>query len=165
VFSLRSEFGVLIQYSGTLLKFSPCSTFRLYLLHFRMSCLLSNLPLPEGRASTARGPASTLHVVSHTDFTFSLSLSLCLHFQSACVNKCDIADSRFECMLSWFPQTLQAWYIVRRRHSVVKQTNGSRLHATLIPCCGNACRLSPGDLTSDCRIQSAVYVSFRNRTT
>jgi hypothetical protein len=50
-----SEFGVLIECSGTPPNFSPCPAFHLYLLHNRMSCLLPNPPLP-GRAGTARGP-------------------------------------------------------------------------------------------------------------
>jgi len=52
---LVCKFGVLTECSGTLLNFSPCSTFHLYLLHNRTSYLLSNPP--EGRAGTAWGPS------------------------------------------------------------------------------------------------------------
>jgi hypothetical protein len=52
---LMYEFGFLIECSGTLLNFSPCSTFDLYLLHIRITYLRSKLPLPEGQAGTAWG--------------------------------------------------------------------------------------------------------------
>jgi len=54
---LVCKFGFLTECSGTLLNFSPCFTFHLYLLQNRTSCLLSNLPLPDGRAGTAWGPS------------------------------------------------------------------------------------------------------------
>jgi hypothetical protein len=50
-----SELGVVTECRGTLLNFSPCSTFRLYLLHIRMPYFLSNPPLSEGRVGTAWG--------------------------------------------------------------------------------------------------------------
>jgi hypothetical protein len=81
---LMTEVGFVIECSGDLLKFSPCSTFHFYLLKNQMPCLLSNSPLPDERAlpgdihshklsSTSR----LLNAVSCTTHPLSfLSLSL-----------------------------------------------------------------------------------------
>jgi hypothetical protein len=53
---LMCDIRVLTEYSGTLLNFSPCFAFHLYLLH-NLLHLLSNPLLPEGRADTAWGPS------------------------------------------------------------------------------------------------------------
>jgi hypothetical protein len=50
---LMSELGVLNEHSRSLLNFSSCSIFHLYLLHFRTSYLLSSQFLPEGRKGKA----------------------------------------------------------------------------------------------------------------
>jgi hypothetical protein len=93
--SLERDFGVLIECSGTMLNFRPCFTFHLYLLHNRTSYLLSNPPLPEGRAGTAWGLHSRklsscpplLNVVSHTTthFLFSLSSASASKGQDTCL--------------------------------------------------------------------------------
>jgi hypothetical protein len=80
---LLPELGVLIYCSGTLLNFTPCSIFHLYLLHFLTSYFLSNLPLPEGRTRTAWGPSGPCfpitRIVSH--YPPPHFFSLCPRFQ------------------------------------------------------------------------------------
>jgi hypothetical protein len=82
---LVCKFGVLAECSGTLLNFSPCFTFHLYLLHNRTSYLLSFTftrrmiwrCLGTFIAVNLALTLPFLNVVSHTTthFLFSLSLS------------------------------------------------------------------------------------------
>jgi hypothetical protein len=100
---LMYEFGVLIECSGTPLKFSPCFTFHLYLLHSRIFTSSAThlyqkderaLPgdLPSRKLSFCPPPPNFKCSVSHYPSTLSLRLQRVKHLDSLLVKTRDASS-------------------------------------------------------------------------